>query len=210
MIDDPKQLVARGYDLIAARYLAWSGTNPSQERMAALAHLLTLLPVEGADVLELGCGAGLPVTAALAQHHHVVGVDGSAAQIALARQHVPNARFIQQDMLTLDLPPASFDAVAAFYSLIHIPRDELPILLGRVASWLRPGGILFATMGAGDLPGAVETDWLGAPMYWSHYDAPTNRALVQAAGFALLSAEVVPEHEDGTTVRFLWVAARRI
>src|SRR5689334_18380438 len=97
---DPKRVVANGYDIIAQRYLAWSAREPSPQRMRYLALLNNLLP-PGAEVLELGCGAGVPVTQALAQKCRVTGVDISAAQIALAREHVPNAKFIHSDMIEL-------------------------------------------------------------------------------------------------------------
>lgn len=205
---DPKRIVADGYDVIAQRYLAWSARDPSPQRMRYLALLNDLL-APGAAVLELGCGAGVPVTQALARKCRVTGVDISTAQIALARQHVPNATFIHSDMTALDFPAHSFDAVVGFYTLTHVPRDEHGALLARIYSWLRPGCLFFATMGAGDAPGGVEQDWLGAPMYWSHFGAETNRALVRQAGFMLDSAEVVAEDEDGQQVQFLWVIAHK-
>jgi SAM-dependent methyltransferase len=208
MSNDPKRIVAAGYDQIARRYLEWSDLAPSPQRMHYLKRLLELLP-RGAKLLELGCGAGVPVTQALAAQCHVTGVDISAAQIALAREHVPEAVLIQADMTTLDFPPTSFDAVVGFYTLTHVPREEHAALLGRIATWLRPGGLLFATMGAGDEPGDIDPDWLGAPMFWSHFDAETNRELVRQAGLTLLDAEVAAEDENGQPVRFLWVVARK-
>ena len=208
MATDPKQIVADGYDQIAERYLAWSALDPSPQRMRNLARLLDLLPA-GAEVLELGCGAGVPVTQALAERGRVTGVDISAEQIALAERLVPDATFIHADMTALDFPAGSFDAVVAFYALTHVPRAEHQALLARIAGWLRPGGLLLATMGAGDSPDMVEPDWLGAPMFFSHYDAETNRGMVERAGLELIDAEVVPEDEDGETVEFLWVVARK-
>jgi SAM-dependent methyltransferase len=205
---DPKRIVADGYDTIARRYLAWSALDPSPERMRYLARLLDLL-TPGVAVLELGCGAGVPVTQALAQKCRVTGVDISAAQIALAREHVPSATFIQSDMTALDFSRHSFDAVVGFYTLTHVPRTEHAALLARIHNWLRPGGLFFATMGANDAPGEIEHDWLGAPMYWSHFDAEMNRGLVRQAGFTLDSAEVVAEDEDGKQVQFLWVIAHK-
>jgi SAM-dependent methyltransferase len=208
MAGDPKKIVTDGYDQIAQRYLAWSALDPSPERMRYLARLLDLLPA-GAEVLELGCGAGVPVTQALAERCRVTGVDISAEQIALAERLVPDATFIQSDITTLDFPAGSFDAVVSFYTLIHIPRAEHAGLLGSIAAWLRPGGLLFATMGANDSPDAVEPDWLGTPMFFSHYDAEKNRDLVRQAGLEILSAEESIEDEDGEQVTFLWVAARK-
>ena len=125
---DPKRIVADGYDAIAERYFAWSDARPSATRRAWLARALELIP-GGSEVLDLGCGAGVPMTAALAAGRYVTGVDLSARQIDLARAAVPDATFIQADMTTLDRPPRSLDAVVAFYSLTHVPRAELPSLL---------------------------------------------------------------------------------
>jgi ubiquinone/menaquinone biosynthesis C-methylase UbiE len=63
--DPRKQLVESGYDRIAQRYLAWAGgiDDPGRERMLDL--LLERLPRSG-DVLDLGCGAGVPSTVRLA------------------------------------------------------------------------------------------------------------------------------------------------
>jgi SAM-dependent methyltransferase len=208
MTDDPKRIVAAGYDEVAMRYLAWSGLTPSPERMRYLGRLLGLLR-PAAAVLDLGCGAGVPVTQALAERCTVTGVDISGEQIELARRYVPDATFIQADMDALDFPDSSFDAVVAFYSLIHVPRAGHATLLGRIAGWLRPQGLLLATMGAGDTPGAVEPDWLGAPMFFSHFDADTNRDLVRRSGFEIIDAQVVAEEEHGEPAEFLWVVARR-
>ena len=202
---DPVGVVQDGYDRIAQRYLDWSG--PSVVRREQLDRLLALLQPRS-RFLELGCGAGEPVTRVLSQLHDVTAVDVSSTQLALAARHAPLATLIQADMSALDMPEASFDAVVAFYSLTHVPRQRHAELLARIARWLRPGGLFFATMGAEDNPDDYGDDWLGAPMFWSHFDADTNRALVQAAGLDIVEATVIDEDEDGVLVPFLWVDAR--
>jgi len=203
---DPKQVVAAGYDRIAEQYLAWSGLRPSPARLRALALADERIP-RGAEVLELGCGAGLPMTAAIARDRRLTGVDISASQIALARRNVPGAAFIEADLTSLEIAPASVDAVVAFYVLTHVPRDEHAALLGRIRSWLRPGGVLIASFGVEDDPGGIEEDWLGVDMYFSHFSARVNRRLVEAAGFVIERADVLQEPEDRHDARFLWVVA---
>jgi SAM-dependent methyltransferase len=205
--DDPKRIVAAGYDVAAERYLAWSGGRPSGPRLLYLSKALELIPA-GSDVLELGCGAGLPMTAALAEGRRVTGVDISTTQIELARRNVPSATFQQADMASLSFPADSFDAVVAFYSLTHVPRDEQGPLLERIATWLRPGGVFIASMGIEEDPGGVERDWLGVDMYFSHFGAKKNRRLVERAGLLVESAEIHAEPEDRHDARFLWVVAR--
>jgi SAM-dependent methyltransferase len=203
-----KQIVSEGYDRIAERYAAWAMQTRDEERERYTAVLLDGLR-PGAAVLELGCGPGVPTTRRLAEQFDVTGVDLSARQIELARANVTDARFVHADMTTLAFAEESFDAVVAFYSLIHLPREELPGLVTRIAGWLRPGGIFVATMGAHADAGSIEEDWLGAPMYWSHFDSATNRKMVTAAGFEIVSAAEHTADEDGEPVTFLWIIARR-
>jgi SAM-dependent methyltransferase len=205
-VDDPKRIVAAGYDAIAETYRDWAEAD-TWPRLDWLA-LLEAELADGAEVLELGCGAGVPVTRRLAERHRVTGVDISARQVDLARENVPRASFLQADALTVELPESSFEAVVSLYMTGHVPRDEQPELLQRVARWLRPGGHLLMTQTRGGSDGVVEEDWLGAPMYFAGDDADTNLARVRAAGFELLRAEIVPQVELGREVAFLWVLAR--
>ncbi|HEY7851299.1 MAG TPA: class I SAM-dependent methyltransferase [Ktedonobacterales bacterium] len=203
-----KRIVEQGYDRVAERYLAWGAGIRQDERLRYTRALLDRLPV-GADVLELGCGAGLPTTRLLAERFSVTGVDISAHQLELARRAVPAATLLHADMASVSFPPQRFDGVAAFFSLIHVPRAEHAALLGCIATWLRPGGLLVATMGVRDNPGDREDDWLGAPMFFSHWDAATNRQLVEQVGLRILSAREEIADEDGAPVAFLWVVAEQ-
>ncbi len=205
---DPKAIVARGYDRIAERYAAWAGQVRVEERERYTRVLLDRVPA-GAPVLELGCGTGLPTTQRLAERFAVTAVDLSERHVELARRNVPAATIVHGDMTALDFPEASFAAVAAFYSITHVPREEHGRLLANIAHWLRPGGLLVAALGARSSAGAIEADWLGAPMYFSHYDGETNRRLVERAGLEIVGAREETADEDGVPTPFLWVVARK-
>ncbi|MCC6628573.1 MAG: methyltransferase domain-containing protein [Chloroflexi bacterium] len=204
MQDDPKRLVEAGYDQLAGPYLA--GKPPLAAATADwLMALLAGLP-STATVLDLGCGAGLPVTRWLAERAAVTGVDVSAAQLALAARHVPGARFLQADMTAVDVVSASVDAVVALWSIIHVPRGEQAALVGRIHDWLRPGGRFLATWAIHAWEGQ-EADWegWGAPMWWSHHDEATNQALLGQAGFAIERSE----RRAGGGETWRWILARR-
>jgi len=205
---DPKRLVAQGYDTIADRYTAWAQRVRVEER-ARYTHLLDETLPAHATVLELGCGAGLPTTCILAQRFHVIGVDIAAQQLARARRHVPTATFIHADMTRLVFIRACFDAVVAFYSLIHVPRQEYAALFRVIASWIRPGGWFMASLGLGDLEAGLEANWLGVPMYWSSFDRAISLHLLREAGFMIQYACEETADEDGVAVTFLWFLGRR-
>jgi 2-polyprenyl-3-methyl-5-hydroxy-6-metoxy-1,4-benzoquinol methylase len=201
-----KRTVESGYDQMAEEYLA---TKDPEDPFAlrALEELASLLPSEAA-VLDLGCGAGVPVTRWLADRGFAVtGIDVSAKQLELARTNVPEGTFLKADMTELVLAPESFDAVVAFHSIIHVPRTEHPTLLESIHRWLEPGGALLATMTVADYEGRDENwEGWGAPMVWSHYDKNANVAMLRDAGFEIRYAE--PRTSRGTgdeTETWLWV-----
>lgn len=205
---DAKQVVEQGYDRIAERHLEWAKSVRVEERARYTSVLLDQLS-PGAQVLDLGCGAGVPTTLELARKFRVTGVDISKHQIALARQNVPTAQFIEADITQLDFPPASFDAVIAFYALIHIPRQEQSGVLRNISTWLRPGGLLVATMSKHAARRDFGEDFLGTRMFWSGFDGETNKRLVQEAGLQIMRAQEETAVEFDMPITFLWVVARK-
>jgi ubiquinone/menaquinone biosynthesis C-methylase UbiE len=208
MHKDPKHIVQSGYDANAARYAEWAAGIIDQQREQSVEFLLNTLP-ERATLLDIGCGHGLPSTLALAQRFCVTGVDISVRQIEAARRNVPGATFIQSDVMDLDVPDESFDAITAFYSIIHLPRDEQPELFRRMTCWLKPGGWLIAVLGTRDASGDVDPDWLGAPMYWSHFPSDVNLTMAVEAGLTVVSSEEHTILEEGVPVTFHWLVCRR-
>lgn len=208
MSTDPKAIIESGYDAMAMRYLATFGEGvPDDPRVRFVGELGARL-ADGARVLELGCGAGVPATVLLAQRFDVLGVDISAGQLALAAQRVPTATFRKADMTGLDLPAASFDAVTAFYCFNHIPRAEQQPLLADIARWLRPGGLLLASFGGGGSADDVES-WLGVPMFFASHDPAANLRHLAEAGFTPLVDEMVTTQMRLGPETWQWVLARR-
>ncbi len=187
----PRAIVREGYERAAARYLADRTQDSADVRV--LNHLLERLS-PGALVLDAGCGAGRPIAARLvAGGHRVVGVDFAVAQLVLARQNVPDGAFVCQDLTALGLAPAAFDAVCSYYAIIHVPRDRHAGILAAFHRALRPGGYAFLCLGAADIDDDYDDDYFGVPMYWSHYDAPTNLALLRAAGFEVQWSQFISD-----------------
>jgi ubiquinone/menaquinone biosynthesis C-methylase UbiE len=203
--DPRKQLVESGYDRIAERYLDWAAgiDDPGRERMLEL--LLERLP-RSSDVLDLGCGAGVPSTVRLAKRHRVTGVDISREQLRLARQRLPDAELVHADLASVEFPDASFDGVTCFYALGHLPREQLGEVFRSVRGWLRPGGWFLTSLAAGDQADATG-EWLGVEMHFSGYSPDRNSELLREAGFRIDVDEVVPLHEPEGTVTFQWVIA---
>jgi len=117
------------------------------ERTAALARLSP-----GERVVDLCCGTGasaLPAARAVGPRGSVLGVDLTPALVEVARarasrEGLAQARFEVGDVTALVVPPASVDAVLSVFGLFFVP--DIPGLLGRAWTWLRPGGRLVSTV----------------------------------------------------------------
>jgi cyclopropane fatty-acyl-phospholipid synthase-like methyltransferase len=195
---------------MADRFLEWRDRSEGDQRSDwrdELAHRLD----EGARILELGCGAGVPDARALAARFRVTGVDISPEQIRRARTNVPEAEFFVGDITALDIEPASYDAVASFYAFNHIPRELLAGLLADIHDWLKPAGLMLTAFATSDTE-SWTGEWLGTTMFFSSFTPETNRRLLADAGFSILRDEIVTMLErspDGGTGQWQWVLARR-
>lgn len=207
MSDPRTALVGAGYDAMIDTWESWKAQITNDPRAKWCEELVSLLE-PGDHVVELGCGGGTPETARLADRFLLTGVDLSEAQLRRARDRVPAADFVHADFTTVDFPAGSVDAVAAFYSFNHVPRDLLAPLYARVRSWLAPGGLFLAALGTGDSDGWVG-EWLGVQMYFSSFPSETNSRMLADASFELLRDEVVTIREPEGDVSFQWVLARR-
>jgi cyclopropane fatty-acyl-phospholipid synthase-like methyltransferase len=203
---DHLRTVQAGYDELAPRFGEWGERIEGDPWQGFLDDLAGRLH-DGASVLDLGCGNG-EKTARLARRFDVVGVDISEEQLRLARAAVPDATFIQADLAELEVPAESLDAVTAFYSIVHVPRDRHPNLFARIRLWLKPGGLFLASLSHVGGPDRTY-EWLGVEMFFSGFDAQTNSRLVREAGFELLTDELVWMREPEGDAAFLWVLARK-
>lgn len=142
--------VAAGYDVVARDYarLLPDLSFEAPLDLAVLDHVVGDLS-DGATVLDAGCGAGRLARHLAARGFAVTGVDVSPEMIRAASRHQPDSRFDVADLGKLPHPDASFEAVIAWYSLIHTPHDDLASVLAELSRVLVPGGRLLLAVHAG-------------------------------------------------------------
>ena len=197
---NPAKIVKDGYDTIAHTYHEQRDRFKNQELLASFTDHLPA----GGRVLDVGSGAGVPVSRYLVNAgFDVTGIDVSTSMLALARSHVPEARFVEMDMRDLAFGPGSFDGICAFYSLFHVPQEEHACIISSFWRLLRRNGILLFLSGRGRWEG-VE-DFHGARMFWSHPDPHTTRKHVVDAGFKVLLSEI---QEHGGEKHY-WIMAKK-
>jgi cyclopropane fatty-acyl-phospholipid synthase-like methyltransferase len=206
-VDERRRIVEAGYDAVASVYAALEQPGQQWPRIRLLREALERVP-PGSTILDLGCGNGFPGLFEIARSHKAIGVDLSQTQADLAETNVPTARVIRGDALELEFAPESFQAVVAMYLFDHLPRECHAELLAKIRQWLAPSGLLLFSIEPEEEPSNVR-EWLGRPMFFSHFDADTTLRLVGEAGFEILSAHRETQLEGSHDVEFLWVFAER-
>lgn len=205
---NPEKIVALGYNDMASDYGSWTLRHARPDRDKYTELLMQTVP-EQSELLELGCGPGDPTTRTLATRYRVTANDISEGCLALARKNVPSAKFILSDMTALDFPPASFDAVVAYYAFHHIPRERYEGLINNITKWLRPGGHFMAAFFPYDHANLVTEDWHGAPMYWSSFEGDHTLQLIHNAGLNVITQSRESAIEEGKETTFLWVISQK-
>lgn len=95
----------------------------------------------GARVLDLGCGSGVPLAAALdAAGFHISGIDASPTLVAMFRSRLPHATVACERVEESRFFERRFDGVLAVGLVFLLPETAQRALIGRVAEALEPGG----------------------------------------------------------------------
>ncbi|MFB6221281.1 MAG: class I SAM-dependent methyltransferase [Halolamina sp.] len=178
-MDEQKRAVRDGYDEMADRYEAERADDTEHD---GLAQLRAGLPPEP-RLLDLGCGAGAGPLQQF-DDSNAVGLDFSGEQLRLAQDRT-DAGLVAGDMAALPFTDEQFDAVTAFYSVIHLPVEQHGDCYTEVARVLRPGGRFLFSIGD-DWAGAND-DWLdsGTRMEWSFPSMADTERLVEDAGLTV-------------------------
>jgi ubiquinone/menaquinone biosynthesis C-methylase UbiE len=165
----------------------------------------------GPPACDMGCGPGQVARYLHEQGLPICGVDLSSAMIERARRLTPKVEFHQGDMLALDVPDEAWGGIAAFYSLIHIPRGDLPHVLKELRRVLRPGGVLLAAFHIGDDSIHLDEWWGNKVNVDFYFFRPEEFAvLLREAGFEveeMIERDPYPEVEHQS--RRAYVFARR-
>lgn len=148
-------------------------------------------------VCDLGCGPGQVARFLHELGVDVLGVDAAPGMVEQARQLNPGLVFQVGDMLALDVPDGSWIGAAAFYSLIHIPRSDMPQALREIRRVLQPGGWLLAAFHMGSETIHLDEWWERPVQLDFHFFQPQEMvAFLEAAGFTVVdSIERAPYQE---------------
>jgi SAM-dependent methyltransferase len=199
------------YDTVAGNYAdllrdALAG-EPFQRGILAL--FAELVRAEGTGpVADIGCGPGRLTAYLQGVGLDAFGIDLSPGMIDVARRDYPGLRFEVGSMTDLDLADESLTGLLSWFSLIHVPDDEVPAVLAEFRRVLRPGAPILLGFHGGDTSRLKTEGYGGLPMnVWVHRRGPAKvGAWLTAAGFTDM-AELV--HRPSPTGEGVFLFARR-
>ena len=158
--------IRTSYDTVAVSYAdqVRDALDGAPYLRSALALFADIVRGVGGPVADVGCGPG-HVTARLHElGTDAFGIDLSPAMIDVARRDHPGLRFEVGSMTDLPLADASVAGLVAFWSLIHIPDETVPLVFGQFRRVLRPGGLLLVGFHVGDGSRLKTEGYGGHPM----------------------------------------------
>lgn len=134
---------SNGYEGVAREFMSHrTGSNVGSATVQAWVRALP----RGADVLDLGCGHGLPVSAVLAEEGATLyGIDASPTMIAAYRDRFPDAHAECGAVEESEFFGRSFDAAVAWGLMFLLDPEAQANLISKVSAALRPGGMFLFT-----------------------------------------------------------------
>ncbi|MBA4389119.1 MAG: hypothetical protein C0404_14195 [Verrucomicrobia bacterium] len=189
----------QAYDAIAADF------DRNRSRTGGLEYVdrFCNLVARGGRVLDIGCGAGIPVTQRLVSRGFaIVGLDFSARMLELARKNVPEAAYELADISTWT-PVGRFDGVIAWDSTFHLPPEQHVPVLGKIHGALNLGGLLMMTYGG--RKGQVSSTMFGQTFQHFALASEEYSAALQQFGFNVIFTEV----DDPSSAGHVILCARK-
>ncbi len=185
------------------KLISAGGQNSPQrwrERKATLTHYK-----QSGALLDLGCSSGSFLEFMRSKSWELHGIEMSAegARTAEARS---GAEVFVGDILDASFPREKFDVITCFDVLEHLYEPRR--VIGRVAEWLKPGGIFYVLVPNVDAAEArvFGSYWHGLemPRHLFHYTPVSLSFLAESAGLQNVSLETRRNPAVGTSLRYVW------
>lgn len=177
------------YELIASEYArTFAGEFESRpfDRAVLRSFADLVARAGGRTALDVGCGPGEAAAELAGCGLQTEGIDGSAAMVSLAEQQWPEVRFRTADMFDLPYAPETFDAVCAWYSIIHTPAAALPELFTEYRRVLtEPGWVLLGFQTDGEPAVYDRAFGRDVELTFLRHDTAAVCAALEATGFTV-------------------------
>jgi ubiquinone/menaquinone biosynthesis C-methylase UbiE len=180
---DESKHVVMVYDVIVDQY-ASTFTEPSEYIDELLSNI-----DKGGLILDVGCGTGVDANYISSKGYQVIGIDFSDKMLKLAKQKFPDIDFRIADMRELKFGENMFDGILLAYSLIHIPKRDVPKTLSNLYKFMKSGSPILVIVHGGksqetNLPEPFKPNM---KMFLDIFSPDELKKLLKEAGFSVIS-----------------------
>ena len=157
---------------------------------------------EGDTILDLGCGSGRDSLTMYDMGFDVTPLDASEEMCKLAEIHtgLDVLQMTFEDMEFEDV----FDGIWACGALVHVPKNEMPEILGRLHDALCDKGILYMSVRKGDFEG------FRGERYFTDYTTDSLTSLISKTGlFEIIKTWETEDARSGHDTVWINLLARK-
>lgn len=135
------------------------------------------------NILDVGCGGGIPIAKFLVKRGFCIsGIDISAKMIEIAKKNFPQASFAKADIVSFSTEE-KFGGIVAHDSLFHLEYEQHGKVFAKLYDFLKPNGVLLFTHGGGK--GEIEGEMNGEKFFYSSLGPEKLRKVLEEIGFKI-------------------------
>lgn len=169
--EEKRESVKVDYDKIAEDYALEFGRK--YEDFEVIEEFMSYLK-SGAKILDLGGGTGKYTDLFLQKGYDAVCYDFSKEMMKKAKELYPNVPYLLDDIVHVKkhFSNETFDGILAFYSLFHIPKEEINQVFSNIYDLLKENGIFCFVVQLGEGEDFIDEPYLkedGKNILYFHY-----------------------------------------
>lgn len=204
---DIKKITINSYDKTAIDYYK---RVSEFELLPEITEFLKIVKKDG-EILDLGCGPGHHSIFFYNQNFKVTGIDLSSEMIKLAKKEFTDIDFKVMDISDLDFEVNTFDGIWASASLLHIPKNNIKLILKKIKEILVNNGILYISLKEG-IGSEIFSDvrYGGVDKFYVYYKLEEIKNILEDIGFNILGIELKGKRTNYDTNSWLHIFCQKI
>jgi predicted TPR repeat methyltransferase len=150
--------------------------------------LIKKIPKKG-NVLDLGCGTGIPISKIMYDSKLcVTGLDVSDEMIKIFQNNLPKAKVFRMPMTEMQWEN-NFDAIVSSYSLLCLPLEEFSLMANKINKALKKGGYFLLFLNEGNSKEGKIQEVQGHQLYSTGVSEQEIRDIFEPKGMKVIRLE---------------------
>lgn len=203
---DVKKITINSYDKTAVDYYK---RVSEFELLPEITEFIKIVKKDG-KILDLGCGPGHHSNFFSNQNFKVTGIDLSSEMIKLAKKEFTDIDFKVMDISDLDFEVNTFDGIWASASLLHIPKNNIKLILKKIKEILVNNGILYISLKEGKGSEIFnDVRYGGVDKFYVYYQLEEIKNILKDVGFDILEIKLKEKRTNYDTNSWLHIFCKK-